>query len=150
MEDEIVHLDIKRPIIQNLHPEFLSHLRKQHNNLVIRFPIDLGYFDDMRSIIIITQTQISNLFIYSFSSQGYLKLYPIIRIKSKPFHKCCIFFIVSKDQYVLTMICHGQSQVNFFTNEMERTLNIGLKTTWGESLITCVFAIFHIVYFLHQ
>jgi hypothetical protein len=38
------------------------------------------------------------------------------------------FPIASKDQYVLTMICHGKSHVSFYTNEVERTFNIGLKT----------------------
>jgi len=82
----------------------------------------------MSSVVIIIQTQIFNPFIYNFSSQGYLKLYSIIGVKSKPLHKCHIFPIASKDQYVLTMICHGQSQVNFYTNEMEKTFNTGLKT----------------------
>jgi hypothetical protein len=109
MKDIIVHPKTKRPIIQNLHPKFLSHLKKQQDNLVTRFPVDLDYFDDMNFVVTITQTQIFNPFICSFSFQGYLKLYPIIGVKSKPFHKCCIFLVASKYQYVLTMICHGQS-----------------------------------------
>jgi hypothetical protein len=145
MKDKIVHPEIRRPIIQNLHHEFLSHIGKQQDNLVTRFLIDLGDFDDMNSIVTIIQIQIFNPFICNFSFQGYLKLYSIIGVKSKPFHKCCIFLIVSKDQYVLTMICHGQSNVNFYTNEVERTLNTVLKTPWGESLIACIFAISHMV-----
>jgi hypothetical protein len=66
-------------------------------------------FYETSSIITITQIQIFNPFICNFSSQGYLKLYLITRVKSKPFHKCYIFLVASKDQYVLTMICHGQS-----------------------------------------
>jgi hypothetical protein len=128
MKDRIVHLETQRPIIQNLHLEFLSHFKKQHDNLVTRFLIDLGYSDDMNSIVTIIEIQIFKIFICSFSFQGYLKLYPIIGIKSKPFHKCCIFPTTSKYQYVLIMICHGQSHVIFYTNEVERTLNIGLKT----------------------
>jgi hypothetical protein len=128
MKDRIIHPESRRPIIQNLHLEYLSHIEKQHDNLVTRFLTDLGYFDDMSSIVTIIQTQIFNPFIHNFSSQGYLKLYPITGVKSKPFHKHCIFPIASKDQYVSTMICHGQLQVNFYTNEMKRTLNIGLKT----------------------
>jgi hypothetical protein len=41
-----MHLEIGRPIIQNLHLEFLSRIEKQHDNLVTRFPTNLGYFDD--------------------------------------------------------------------------------------------------------
>jgi hypothetical protein len=109
MKDKIMHLEIGRPIIQNLHLEFLSRIEKQHDNLVTRFPTNLGYFDDTNSVVTIIQIQIFNPFICNFSSQGHLKLYPINGVKSKPFHKCCIFPIASKDQYVLTMICHGQS-----------------------------------------
>jgi hypothetical protein len=115
MEDKIVHPKIGRPFIQNLNPKFLSHLKNQQYNLVTRFLGDLGYSNDMNLVVTITQTQIFNLFICSFSFQGYLKLYPIIGIKSKPFHKCCIFTIISKYQYVLTMICHGQSLIILYT-----------------------------------
>jgi len=114
MKDKIVHVEIGRPIIQNLHPEFLSHLRKQQDNLVTRFLIDLGYSNDMSSVATITQTEIFSPFICNYSFEGYLKLYPITRIKSKPFQKCYIFPTISKYQYVLTMICHGQSLVSFY------------------------------------
>jgi hypothetical protein len=128
MKDKIVHPKTQRPIIQNLRPKFLSHLGKQHDNLVTRFLAYLGYSNDMNFVVTIIQTQIFNLFVCSFSFQKYLKLYPIIGIKSKPFHKCYIFLTTSKYQYVLIMICHGQLEVNFYANEVERTLNIGLKT----------------------
>jgi hypothetical protein len=94
----------------------------------------------MNLVVTITQTQIFNPFIYNFSFQGYLKLYLITRVKSKPFHKCCIFPTTSKEQYVLTMICHGHSQVDFYTNEMEKTLNTELKTLWGGGANTITWA----------
>jgi hypothetical protein len=128
MKDRIIHPKSQRPIIQNLRPKFLSHLEKQHDNLVTRFLAYLGYSDDMNSVVTIIQTQIFNLFIRSFSFQRYLKLYPIIRVKSKKFHKCYIFPTTSKYQYVLIMICHGKSQVSFYTNEVEKALNTRLKT----------------------
>jgi hypothetical protein len=115
MKVRIIHPKIGRPIIQNLHLVFLSHFGMQQYNLITRFLADLGYSNDMSLVVTIIQTQIFNPFICSVSSQGYLKLYPIIGIKSKPFHKCCIFTIVSKYQCVLTMICHGQSLISFYT-----------------------------------
>ncbi len=65
MKDKIVHPKTRRPIIQNLHPEYLSHIEKQHDNLVTRFLTYLGYFDDMNSIVTITQTQIFNPLIFN-------------------------------------------------------------------------------------
>jgi len=74
MKDRIAHPKTQRPIIQNLHLEFLSHLGNQHDNWITRFPIDLGYFYDMSLIVTNIQTQVFNIFICSLSFQGYLKL----------------------------------------------------------------------------
>jgi hypothetical protein len=42
-----------------------------------RFPADLGYFDDMSSVVTSTQSRIFNPFLYSFSSQK-MRFYPAL------------------------------------------------------------------------